>query len=261
MQQVGNIARASGKGGAGIAIADFGIQRIQVRLQVRQGTGYPLDIARHDVIVRRLERHAGAAQRRGHHLNGSWLHRRLPAGRFHSGKQRFFNALLQYDGGYRETFHIQRRHQRRRANQPVDPLMERRVGQLTRQNRHFRNRHAAEVVQHHRQTAGLWQGGGQFLHHQADNLRAVLGGDDRGAGFAMDAHAQLCPIGMVARCRFSLLRQMATGEREAQRVDLVCRISGLAQHGSKIVATFGKITGHFMHQDGAGNPARMLVIR
>ena len=50
-----------------------------------------------------------------HDVDSPRLHRLLPAGGFHIRKQRFLNTLLQHDGGQREAFHIQRRHQRGRA--------------------------------------------------------------------------------------------------------------------------------------------------
>ena len=39
------------------------------------------------------------------------------------------------------------------------------------------------------------------------------------------------------------------------------RVLRLAQHGRQVVAALGEVARHFMHQDGPGNAARMLVIR
>ena len=139
--------------------------------------------------------------------------------------------------------------------------MQRSIGQLAGQNRHFGNRHAAEIIDHHRQAAGFRQGGAELLYHQRNDFRAVLRGDNRSARFAVDPHPQLGLVRMMARSRFRILRQMTTGKGQAEAEGVSGGILRFAQHGCQIVAAFGEVAGHFMHQNRPGNAARMFVIR
>ena len=63
MQQTGNFTRASGKGRTGIAIADFGVQRIKMSLQIGKGCGDKFHNPGHQGVRRRLEFHACATLR------------------------------------------------------------------------------------------------------------------------------------------------------------------------------------------------------
>ncbi len=135
------------------------------------------------------------------------------------------------------------------------------VCQFPSDDSHFSNGHAAQIINHHRQTAGFRQCRHQFIDHQSHHLRTVLGIDNRGAWLAVNAHAQFGMARMMARCGVGFLRQMATGNGDAQAEGVTCCILRFTQDGSEVVATFSEIACHFMNQDSARNPARMLVIR
>ena len=133
--------------------------------------------------------------------------------------------------------------------------------QLAGQNRHFGNRYAAEIIDHHRQTTGFRQGGAELLRHQRNDFRAVLGRDDRCARFAVDPHAQLGLVRVMARGRFRILRQMTAGKGQPEAEGMSGGILRFAQHGRQIVSAFGEVACHFMHQNRPGDAARMFVVR
>ena len=139
--------------------------------------------------------------------------------------------------------------------------MQRAAGQFAGNDGHFGNRNAAKIINHHRQTAGFRQGSQQFIHHQVHHLRTVLGVDDRGAWFAVNAHTQLRVARMMTRGGVGFLRQMTAGKRNAQTEGVIGRVLRFTQDGGEVVAAFGKIARDFMHQDGSRNAARVFVIR
>ena len=115
LEPLGNFARPGGEGGAGIAVAYFGIQRVEMFFKIDEGAGHLRHVIAHLWVGRGRKIHPGAVEGGRHDVDSPRLHRLLPAGGFHIRKQRFLNTLLQHDGGQREAFHIQRRHQRGRA--------------------------------------------------------------------------------------------------------------------------------------------------
>ena len=226
-----------------------------------EGAGHLGHVIAHLRVGRGRKVDACAGESGGHDVNCPRLHRPWPAGGFHIRQQRFLNTLFQHDGAQRETLHIQGRHQRGRANQPVNACLQRRVSQFAGQDRHFGHRHAAEVIEHHRQTAGFRQGGGQFFHHQVDDVRTVLRGDGRGARLAVDAHSQLGVTGLMARRAVGLLWQMAAGQRHPDAGGVVGGVPRFAQNGGEVVAAFGKIARHLMDEQRTGDAPRLFIIR
>ena len=198
--------------------------------KVGEGAGHLRDVIAHQWIARWYKVDARAGESGRHDVNCPRLHRLLPAGGFHIRQQRFLNTLFQHDGGQREAFHIQRRHQRGRAYQPVNARLQRGVGQLAGQDRHLSHRHAAEVVkpiagvvfddQQAARLAGHRLNGGK---HRVDARRGEQIAADRGGqhAFTNKADVRRFMAGAAAGDhRHVVFIQIATDHHPDRRVAL-----------------------------------------
>ena len=130
LQTLRNIPRALRKGGAGIAVAHFGIQRVQTIFQLDQRPGYRGDRLFDLWVFRRSVFHAVMD---GTMCDGTQWRKRhgfLPAQRFHLFMKRFFEQIVELQQRQRKTLHIQSAYQRGRANKISNTLFQRRVRQL-----------------------------------------------------------------------------------------------------------------------------------
>ena len=77
----------------------------------------------------------------------------------------------------------------------------------------------------------------------------------------MDAHSQLGVTGLMARRAVGFLRQVAAGQRHPDAGGMAGGVLRFTLDGGEVEAALGEIARHFMHQNGPGDAARMLVIR
>ena len=100
------------------------------------------------------------------------LNRRNPACDFNRRADRLFKQRCQRHAGDGKAFHVQRRHQRRRADQIITATTEGRLNQIPRDQTHLQRRHAAKII--HQQCAWLVVVRHDLLQQMLHNLLTVL---------------------------------------------------------------------------------------